>query len=131
MRLVPSQDPQKIQAAFEQALRERCPKGVRIEFESHGGSPALLVPLGSKPMEIAARAVERGFGKKPVFMRSGGSIPILGIIKSALGLDTLLVGFGLPDDRVHSPNEKFDLQALYAGTRTAAALMTRLVLDET
>lgn len=122
MRLVPHQDPHKIEAAFEQALRERCPKGVTIEFESHGGSPALLVPLGSKPMEMAARALEKGFGKKPVYMRGGGSIPILGLVKSALGLDTLLVGFGLPDDRVHSPNEKFDLDAFYAGTRTIAAL---------
>jgi acetylornithine deacetylase/succinyl-diaminopimelate desuccinylase-like protein len=59
-------------------------------------------------------------------MRGGGSIPVVGMIKSILGLDTLLIGFGLPDDRVHSPNEKFDLDALHAGTRTAAALYSKL-----
>lgn len=126
MRLVPNQDPKKIEEAFKQALRDRCPKGVTIEFESHGGSPGLVVPINGRPMELAANAIERGFGKKPVFMREGGSIPILGLIKQELGLDTLLVGFGLPDDRVHSPNEKFDLDAFHAGTRTAAALYNEL-----
>ena len=77
-------------------------------------------------MELAANAIERGFGTKPVFMREGGSIPILGLFKKELGLDTLLIGFGLPDDRAHSPNEKFDLDAFYAGTRTAAALYDEL-----
>ena len=59
-------------------------------------------------------------------MREGGSIPVVGLIKRELGIDTLLVGFGLPDDRVHSPNEKFDLEAFHAGTRTAAALYEKL-----
>ncbi len=126
MRLVPNQNPKKIEGAFIRALSERCPKGVTIEFESHGASPGLLVPIDGRAMELAANAIERGFGKKPVFMREGGSIPILGLIKQELGLDTLLIGFGLPDDRVHSPNEKFDLDAFYAGTRTAAALYDEL-----
>lgn len=126
MRLVPNQNPKKIEGAFIRALSERCPKGVTIEIESHGASPGLLVPIDGRAMELAANAIERGFGKKPVFMREGGSIPILGLIKQELGLDTLLIGFGLPDDRVHSPNEKFDLDAFYAGTRTAAALYDEL-----
>ena len=126
MRLVPHQDPKKIEAAFTQALRDRCPKGVTIEFHSHGGSPGLVVPFDGRPMELAAKAIETGFGKKPVYMREGGSIPILGLIKQELGLDTLLVGYGLPDDRVHSPNEKFDLDAFYAGIRTSAALYDEL-----
>jgi acetylornithine deacetylase/succinyl-diaminopimelate desuccinylase-like protein len=126
MRLVPNQDPAKIEAAFTKAMRDRCPKGVTIEFLSHGGSPGLLVPMDGRAMELAGNAIERGFGKKPVFMREGGSIPILGLIKKELGLDTLLVGFGLPDDRAHSPNEKFDLDAFYAGIRTAAALYDEL-----
>lgn len=126
MRLVPNQDPKKIEAAFTRAMRERCPKGVTIEFESHGGSPGLVVPITGRPMELAANAIERGFGKKPVYIRGGGSIPILGLIKQELGLDTLLVGYGLPDDRVHSPNEKFDLDAFYAGIRTSAALYDEL-----
>jgi acetylornithine deacetylase/succinyl-diaminopimelate desuccinylase-like protein len=73
-------------------------------------------------MRIATDAVKTGFGVAPVLMREGGSIPVVNTIRSILGTDTLLVGFGLPDDRVHSPNEKFDLDALHQGTRTAAAL---------
>ncbi len=112
MRMVPSQNPDKILAEFKKTLRERCPKGVTIEITGEGGSPGIVVPIGGRPMELAAKAIERGFGKKPVFIREGGSIPIIALFKQALGLDTLLVGFGLPDDRVHSPNEKFDLDAL-------------------
>jgi acetylornithine deacetylase/succinyl-diaminopimelate desuccinylase-like protein len=126
MRLVPHQDPRKIEAAFEQAMRERCPKSVKIEFGRHGASPGVLVPFDSPAVRLAASAIRTGFGVDPVFMREGGSIPVVGQIKSILGADTLLVGFGLPDDRVHSPNEKFDLEALHQGTRTAAALYEEL-----
>ena len=126
MRLVPGQDPAKIQATFEKTLRERCPVGVQIEFARHGAGPAVLVPHDSPAIALARKAVQRGFGCPPVLMREGGSIPIVGLLKSELGLETLLVGFGLPDDRVHSPNEKFDLDALYAGSRTAAALYDEL-----
>jgi acetylornithine deacetylase/succinyl-diaminopimelate desuccinylase-like protein len=107
-------------------MRDRCPKNVKLEFARHGSGPGVLVPIDSPATRLAAEAVETGFGKKPVFMREGGSIPVVGLIKSLLGIDTLLVGFGLPDDRVHSPNEKFDLDAFHRGTRTAAALYERL-----
>jgi acetylornithine deacetylase/succinyl-diaminopimelate desuccinylase-like protein len=126
MRLVPNQDPEKIQAAFEKALRERCPKNVTIEFARHGLSAPVMTPLESPAMRLAAEAVELGFGVKPTLMREGGSIPVVGLIQRELGIDTLLVGFGLPDDRVHSPNEKFDLDALCNGARTAAALYEKL-----
>jgi acetylornithine deacetylase/succinyl-diaminopimelate desuccinylase-like protein len=85
-----------------------------------------VVPIDSKATRLAADALEIGFGKRPTFIREGGSIPVVGSIKGVLGIDTLLVGFGLPDDRAHSPNEKFDLDALHCGTRTAAALYERL-----
>lgn len=127
MRLVPSQDPAKVFAAYEQALRERCPKAVKLEVNALGhGAPAVLVPPDSAAMRLAAEAVEAGFGHRPTLVREGGSIPVVALIKSVLGMDTLLVGFGLPDDRVHSPNEKFDLDALHRGTRTAAVLYQRL-----
>lgn len=126
MRLVADQDPQKVQAAFERAVRQRCPNTVKVSFAWHGLSPAALVPLDSPGIRLAERAVEAGFGRPPVLVREGGSIPVVGLIKAQLGIDTLLVGFGLPDDRVHSPNEKFDLDALYRGTRTAAALYQEL-----
>ncbi len=126
MRLVPGQDPLKIVTAFETALRERCPKNVKIAFARHGLAGAVLVPREGKAMQLAKEAVEIGFGKAPTLIREGGSIPVVGLIRRELGIDTLLVGFGLPDDRVHSPNEKFDLDALHAGTRTAAALYEKL-----
>lgn len=122
MRLVPNQDPAKIQASFEKALRERCPANVKIEFAQHGLSGPVLVPIDRPATKLAAAALEAGFGKPPTFMREGGSIPVVALIKAVLGIDTVLVGFGLPDDRVHSPNEKFDLAAFHAGTRTAAVL---------
>jgi acetylornithine deacetylase/succinyl-diaminopimelate desuccinylase-like protein len=126
MRLVPGQAPKKITQAFEKAVKDRLPGNVKHEVHWHGASPATLVPIDGKPTQLAAEAIEIGFGKAPVFMREGGSIPVVGLIKSILGQDTLLVGFGLPDDRVHSPNEKFNLDALYNGTRTAAALYEKL-----
>jgi acetylornithine deacetylase/succinyl-diaminopimelate desuccinylase-like protein len=127
MRLVPDQDPVKVFAAYERALRERCPKTVKLEVNALGhGAPAVLVPPDSPAMRLAAEAVEAGFGKRPRLVREGGSIPVVALIKSVLGMETLLVGFGLPDDRVHSPNEKFDLDALHRGTRTAAVLYEKL-----
>ena len=126
MRLVPDQDPIAIRDAFIAAMRARCPAGVSIEVSCHSYAPAVLVPLHSPAMELASEAVEIGFGVRPTFMRGGGSIPVVSTIKSELGIDTLLVGFGLPDDRVHSPNEKFDLDALHSGAKTAAALYERL-----
>jgi acetylornithine deacetylase/succinyl-diaminopimelate desuccinylase-like protein len=82
--------------------------------------------MHSPAMELAAEAMEIGFGIRPTLIRGGGSIPVVQLIKSILGVDTLLIGFGLPDDRVHSPNEKFDLDVLHSAARTAAALYERL-----
>jgi acetylornithine deacetylase/succinyl-diaminopimelate desuccinylase-like protein len=126
MRLVPNQEPAKIADEFERTLRERCPKNVQITFARHGLAPAVLVPMDSPAMKLAAEAVAVGFGKAPILMRGGGSIPVVGLFKKELGIDTLLVGFGLPDDRVHSPNEKFELDCLHNGARTAAVLYERL-----
>jgi acetylornithine deacetylase/succinyl-diaminopimelate desuccinylase-like protein len=127
MRLVPNQDPQKIQAAFRAAIRDRVPGNVKLEFtlEGHNALP-VVVPIDTPATKLAAEALAVGFGKQPTFIRGGGTIPVVGMLKQELDLDTLLIGFGLPDDRVHSPNEKFDLSAFCAGTRTAAALYERL-----
>jgi acetylornithine deacetylase/succinyl-diaminopimelate desuccinylase-like protein len=126
MRLVPKQDPVKIQQAFQTTIQARCPMNVRVEFKSYGASAPVLVPIDSRAIQLAAEALEKGFGTRPTFMREGGSIPVVAMIKRVLGIDTLLVGYGLPDDRVHSPDEKFDLDALHRGTRTTAALFERL-----
>ncbi len=99
---------------------------MKHEIHWHGASAPVLVPIDSPATKLAIESLAIGFGQQPTYMREGGSIPVVGLLKSVLGLDTLLIGFGLPDDRVHSPNEKFDLDALHAGTRTAAALYARL-----
>jgi acetylornithine deacetylase/succinyl-diaminopimelate desuccinylase-like protein len=125
-RLVPRQDPRKVQEQFRAAMRERCPSNVKIEFANHGLAPAAIVPIDNPATKLAAEALERGFGKPPALIRTGGTIPVVGLIKQTLGIDTVLVGFGLPDDRVHSPNEKFDLDCFYKGQRTAAALYDKL-----
>jgi acetylornithine deacetylase/succinyl-diaminopimelate desuccinylase-like protein len=123
---VPNQDPAKIVAGFERAMKERAPKNVKVEVSCHSHTPGIVVPIEGDAMRLAAEAVEIGFGKKPAMMREGGSIPVVNLLKRELGVDTLLLGFGLPDDRVHSPNEKFDLDALHKGARTAAALYDKL-----
>lgn len=126
MRLVPRQDPAKIVKAFEETVRSRLPKNVKVEIEWFGTAPAVITPIDSKATKLAAEAVEIAFGKKPVFSRGGGTIPVSAAIKTVLGCDALFVGFGLPDDRIHSPNEKFDLEMFYKGMNTAAALYDRL-----
>jgi acetylornithine deacetylase/succinyl-diaminopimelate desuccinylase-like protein len=126
MRLVPRQSPEKIKESFERAVRSRLPANVRCEIAWFGIAPAVLTPIDSKATALAARAIERAFGKPPVFSRGGGTIPVSAAIKSILGCDPLFVGFGLPDDRVHSPNEKFDIDMFRKGMATAAALYHEL-----
>lgn len=127
MRLVPNQDPKKIQAAFRKAIRDRAPRGVKITFtlDDHVAKP-VVTPINTNAVKLAAEALKEGFGVEPNFTRSGGTIPVVAMFKEVLGVDSLLVGFGLPDDHVHSPNEKFDLECFYAGTRTVAALYEKL-----
>lgn len=126
MRLVPDQDPRKIEAAFRRTLESRVPKTVTLDIHLHSGAHPSLLPIDNPATQLAAKAVQTGFGKAPVFMREGGTVPVGTLFKQTLGIDTLFIGFGLSDDRVHSPNEKFDLDALHKGTRTAAALYAEL-----
>src|SRR5207249_11074652 len=98
----------------------------KIEFARHGLAGPVLVPREGRAIQLAGEALEAGFGVAPTLIREGGSIPVVALIKKTLGIDTLLIGFGLPDDRVHSPNEKFDLDGFYGGTRTAAVLYEKL-----
>jgi acetylornithine deacetylase/succinyl-diaminopimelate desuccinylase-like protein len=126
MRLVPDQEPKKIEAAFRRALESRLPKTVTLDVHVHSGAAPSILPIDNPATQLAAKAVKTGFGIDPVFMREGGTVPVGTLFKAALGIDTLFVGFGLSDDRVHSPNEKFDLDALHKGTRTAAALYAEL-----
>jgi acetylornithine deacetylase/succinyl-diaminopimelate desuccinylase-like protein len=122
MRLVPNQSPTDICNKLEKYLKKIAPKSVRIKVKKKGGARAVNVPTDGPWLEAAARAIKKGFGKTPVFMKEGGSIPIVGAFKADLGVDTLLLGFGQIDDNIHSPNERFRIRDFERGCRTAAAL---------
>ncbi len=121
-RLVPNQDPEKIGAAIEKVLWDLVPDGIRMEVKHHHGAPGVVVDLDSPYMAAAARAIEQGFGVAPVFIREGGSIPVVTVLRDLLGVDTLLLGWGLDDDNTHGPNEKFSLEDFYRGTKASASL---------
>ncbi|WP_254507817.1 dipeptidase [Anatilimnocola floriformis] len=121
-RLVPNQDPKKIAASLETFLKERLPPGITMELIYMSGAQGCVVPLESPFMAAAEQAIETGFGKRPVFIREGGSIPIVTNFKQQLGVDTLLLGWGLDDDNTHSPNEKFNLGDFHRGICASAAL---------
>ena len=126
MRLVPNQRPDDICIKLEKFLLKIAPKSVKVKVAKGGGAEAVIVPTDGPWLDAAARAIKAGFGKEPVFMREGGSIPIVGDFKKQLGVDTLLVGFGQNDDNIHSPNERFRVVDFERGCRTSAALAMEL-----
>jgi amidohydrolase len=125
-RLVSGQDPDKIRAAFRAFVRERVPADCRADFIDHTSAPALALDWGMPQLASARRALTEEWGKDAVLIGSGGSIPICADFKRLLGMDTLLIGFGLDDDRVHSPNEKYDLTSFHKGTRSWARVLAAL-----
>jgi succinyl-diaminopimelate desuccinylase len=125
-RLVPNQDPQKIAAATKEFLLARRPPGIELEIEILSGSKAVVVPLDSPYVRAASRVIEQAFGRAPVYMREGGSIPIVTNFREQLGVDTLLLGWGLDDDNTHSPNEKFCLADFHRGIKASAHLWNEL-----
>ncbi|HUI22696.1 MAG TPA: M20/M25/M40 family metallo-hydrolase [Methylocella sp.] len=127
-RLVGSQDPGKIAASFRAFVKERLPADCRAEFISHGASGALQLPFNSAALSLARRALADEWGKEPVLAGCGGSIPVVGAFKHDLGMDTLMIGFGLEDDRMHSPNEKYELSSFHKGTRSWARVLNALAL---
>jgi len=125
-RLVPRQDPQQLSRALEARLRELCPSGITMELIDFHGAPGVVVPLDSPYVAAAQRAIEKGFGRRPVFMREGGSIPVVATFHDLLGVDTLLLGWGLDDDNTHAPNEKFSLADFHRGIKASAHLWQEL-----
>jgi len=125
-RLVPDQDPQKVTAGLQQRLAELCPPGIRWQLSDLHGSRAVLVPLDSLYVEAAVRAIEQAFGRRPVFTREGGSIPIVAVFHQTLKVDTLLLGWGQDDDNPHSPNEKLSLADFHRGIQASARLWEEL-----
>ena len=125
-RLVHKQDPQKIREAFRAFVRERVPADCSVEFDPHGGSPAIQLSYDSPFLAKAKSALSDEWPKPAVMVGSGGSIPIVGDFRTYLGMESLLVGFALSDDRIHSPNEKYDLNSFHKGQRSWARILDAL-----
>jgi acetylornithine deacetylase/succinyl-diaminopimelate desuccinylase-like protein len=125
-RLVGSQDPQKVRAAFHAFVRDRLPPDAKAEFKSFAGAPATEITFDNPALAKTRAALAAEWGKKAVTVGEGGSIPIVGDFKRILGMDTILVGFALDDDRVHSPNEKYDLKSFHKGMRSWARILAAL-----
>ena len=125
-RLVGDQNPEKIRDAFRQFVRERVPADCRVTFENFGCAPAIQLSFDNPAMTKARKALQEEWGTKAVTVGMGGSIPIVGDFKRLLGMDSLMVGFALDDDRVHSPNEKYDLMSFHKGTRSWARILAAL-----
>ncbi len=126
-RLVPDQDSSAIGAMIERYLQQIAPQTVDVSVDTLQHAPATVVPLDVPEMQAAARAYHRVFGAEPVFSREGGSIPIATVVQESLGIPILFMGFGLPDDNLHAPNEKLHLPNFYRGIRVGIALMEELI----
>jgi acetylornithine deacetylase/succinyl-diaminopimelate desuccinylase-like protein len=125
-RLVGQQDPKKIREAFRAFVKARLPADCTVEFSNFADSPAIQLPFDNPMLDKARGALAAEWGRKAVTIGAGGSIPIVGDFKSVLGMDSLMVGFALDDDRVHSPNEKFDLTSFHKGIRSWARILDAL-----
>jgi acetylornithine deacetylase/succinyl-diaminopimelate desuccinylase-like protein len=125
-RLVGDQDPEKIRKSFREFVRARVPVDCSVSFLDHACNPAIQLAYDNPALVKARTALAAEWGKKAVAVGSGGSIPIVGDFKRVLGMDSLLVGFGLEDDRVHSPNEKYDLTSFHKGIRSWVRILDSL-----
>jgi acetylornithine deacetylase/succinyl-diaminopimelate desuccinylase-like protein len=125
-RLVSGMDPRKIREAFRAHVRDRLPPDATASFREHGGSPAIAVPTDGPFVRRAAAALGEEWGREPALIGSGGSIPVAGEFKRILGLDTLLIGFAREDDRIHSPNEKYNLSSFHKGIRSWVRILAAL-----
>lgn len=125
-RLVPNQVPRKILDGLHRFIAERLPPDCGVSFASEGESPAVGFDISAPAFQAAARALEQEWGKAPVILGCGASIPIVESFRSRLGLDALLVGFALNDDRIHAPNEKYDVKSFTKGARSWARILAEL-----
>jgi acetylornithine deacetylase/succinyl-diaminopimelate desuccinylase-like protein len=118
MRLVPDQQPQEIADLFEAHVKRLAPPQVKVDVRLLHYGDGALIDINTPQVQASVRAFEKAFGKAPVFVREGGSIPVVSMFAQTLGCPAVLMGFGLPDDNLHSPNEKFDLGNFYQGIKT-------------
>ncbi|MCQ2005813.1 dipeptidase [Rhizobium sp. NRK18] len=126
-RLVGKQDPKAIRESFRAYVRSKVPADCTVDFHPHGGSPAIQLSYDSPLLNRAKSALSDEWPKPAVVIGMGGSIPIVGDFQKMLGMDSLLVGFGLNDDRIHSPNEKYDLNSFHRGIRSWVRILDALV----
>ncbi|MCU0327820.1 MAG: dipeptidase [Chitinophagales bacterium] len=125
MRLVPNQNFLDIEKIFEDYFKSIAPKSVKVKVNAHHGGHPAVTSITSESYQIAEKAVEKSYGKKPIPLRTGGSIPIVSMFKSVLGIDTVLLGFGLDSDAIHSPNEHFGLFNIEKGIETLCYLYAK------
>lgn len=125
-RLTGRQDPARIRTAFRDHVRSFLPADCTVEFHEHGGSPASVMDTSDPAFASARAALGEEWGQEAAFIGSGGSIPIAGDFKTILGMDSMLVGFGRDDDRIHSPNEKYDIRSFAKGARSWARILATL-----
>ncbi len=126
MRLVPDQEPDEIARLISEHLKEIAPPTVSVAVRNLHGGDAAVVRRDSPAMKAAFAAYAAGFGVEPVFMREGGSIPVVATFQKVLGIETILMGFGLPDDNLHAPNEKLHLPNFYKGIETVIHFLENL-----
>jgi acetylornithine deacetylase/succinyl-diaminopimelate desuccinylase-like protein len=118
MRLVPDQDPKKIEKLFQKHFEGIAPKSVKVKVTAHHGGWPVVVPTNSTEYKAAEKAMEQAYGKKPLPQRGGGSIPIVAMFDQVLDAKSVLMGFGLDSDDIHSPNEHYGLFNYYKGIET-------------
>ncbi len=125
-RLVPDQEPAEIERLFRRHLARVMPPTISHTIHCHLAARPAVIDREHPAMEAAAASYEKGFGVRPIFIRSGGTIPIVSSLQNLLGIPVVLMGFGLPDDRIHAPNEKFHLPNLFGGIRTSMAFLNEI-----
>jgi acetylornithine deacetylase/succinyl-diaminopimelate desuccinylase-like protein len=126
LRLPPDLKSEEAFALFERRVKELAPPGVQVTVRNIHGGEAVLVPVGTPAIQAAAGALKEVYGKEPVYLREGGSIPIGALFDEILHASVVLMGFGLPDDNLHAPNEKYSLSQFYKGIRTVARFLQKM-----
>ncbi len=126
MRLVPNQDPEQIFTAFQSYVQSLAPRGIQLKLKKHSLGPASVIPTNNRYVQASTEAMKEVFGKETVYIRSGGSIPIVSDFSKHLKIPCVMMGFGLPDDNLHAPNEKFHIPNFYRGIESIIRFFQKL-----